>query len=152
MGLPRLTHYRRVLRLYLVQHASFAGLAVGIFVNAEILLGYFVDVSAGAVFGDLDDAAADLDVAVGILGIHQSHGHTRIAADILIFLASLCRIENNVFAIEVAPHRRDLRAAGWHQSAQRGEGALLEQITIFLGNNIRPETSLRSCSGMDSTL
>ena len=53
---------------YLVYHAHFAGLAVGIFVYAQIFLGHLVDVGAGAVFGNLDDAAADFEIAVGILG------------------------------------------------------------------------------------
>ncbi len=65
-----LAHDGGVFGLYFVEHADFAGLAVGILVDAEIFLGHLVDVGAGAVFGDLDDAAADFEIAVGILGVH----------------------------------------------------------------------------------
>ena len=49
-----------------VQDADFAGLAVGIFVDAEILLGHFVDLLGGAFFGDFNDTSADFQIAVGI--------------------------------------------------------------------------------------
>src|SRR5271156_5322182 len=49
----RLAHHRGVFGLHLVNEAHFAGLAVGIFVDAEIFLGQLVDAGAGALFGDL---------------------------------------------------------------------------------------------------
>src|ERR1700733_1549369 len=137
-GTPALlAHHRGVLGLYFVNDAHFAGVAVGIFVDAEIFLGQLVDVSAGAFFGDLDHAAADFEVAVGILWVHQSHGYARVAADVLIFLASLGGVENDVLAVEVAPHGRNLRTAVGHQGAEVGESALLEQVAVFFGDGWR---------------
>src|SRR5580698_2718896 len=65
-----LAHHRYVLGLYLVDHAHFAGLAVGIFADAEIFLGKLVDAGATTFFGDLNHAAADLEIPVGILRVH----------------------------------------------------------------------------------
>src|ERR1700677_1682038 len=55
-----LAHHLRVLGFDLVDHADFAGLAVGVFIDAEIFLGQLVDVGAGALFGDFDNAATNL--------------------------------------------------------------------------------------------
>jgi hypothetical protein len=54
-----LAHHRGVLGLHFVDHAHFVGLAVGIFFDSEIFFGHLVDVGAGALFGDLNDAAAN---------------------------------------------------------------------------------------------
>jgi hypothetical protein len=42
-----------------------------------------------------------------------------------------------MFAVKVAPHRRDLRPAIGHQRAQVGEGTLLKQIAVLLGDDFR---------------
>ena len=52
-----------------VEDADFAGLAERIFRIAEIFVGEAVDVIVGAFFGDLDDLAADFEIAIGIFGI-----------------------------------------------------------------------------------
>src|SRR5579864_6087901 len=47
----RLSHHRGVFGFDFVEDADFAGLAVGIFVYAEIFLGQLVDAFGGAFFG-----------------------------------------------------------------------------------------------------
>ena len=51
---------------------------------------------AGALFGNLDDRAANLEVAIGIVGIDDGHRDMGIAPDVFIFLASARRIGNDV--------------------------------------------------------
>ena len=140
-----LAHDLGVLGFDFIDHADLAGLAVGVFVDAEIFLGHLVDVGAGTVFGDLDDAAANLDVAVGIFGIDDGERDTRVAANVFIFLTALGGVEDDVLAVEVAPDGGDLRAAIGHEGGEAGEGALLEKIAIFFGDRFRHEISLRWC-------
>jgi hypothetical protein len=55
-----------VLGFDFVEHSDFAGLAVGVFIYAQIFLGHFVDVGAGAVLGDFYYSAADFQITVRI--------------------------------------------------------------------------------------
>src|SRR5205807_6527754 len=89
-----LSHHGGVFGLDFVEDADFAGLAVGIFVHAEILLGQLVDAVVGAIFRDLDDAATNFHKAVGIFGIVVREGHTGIAADVAVLLASFGGVED----------------------------------------------------------
>ena len=135
--LPRtvlLSHHRGVFRLDFVDDADFTGLAVGIFIDAEIFLGHFVDVGAGAVFGDFDDATTNFEIAVGIFRVHEGQGDAGIAADVFIFLTSLGGVEDDMVTIKVAPDGGDLRATVGHEGGEVGEGALLKQVAIFFGD------------------
>src|ERR1700686_570909 len=79
-NLSLLAHYGGVLGFDFVEHADFAGLAVGVFVDTEIFFRHFVDVGGGAVFGDFDYAAANFDIAVGIFRVHHTYRYARVAA------------------------------------------------------------------------
>src|SRR5262245_53716023 len=68
----------------LVDHAHLARLAVLVLVHPGVLLGERVDVGVRARFGRLRDAAADLEVAVGIVGIHDRERHLRRAPHVLV--------------------------------------------------------------------
>src|SRR5579862_4038960 len=133
--LAELAHYGGVFGFDFVDHADFAGLTVGIFIDTEIFFGHLVDVGAGAFFSDFDDAAANFQIAVGIFGIDQCEGDAGIAANVFIFLASFGGIEDDVFAVVIDPDGGDLRAAIGHERAKAGEGAFGEQITIFFGDS-----------------
>ena len=107
-----LAHDCCVLGLDFVKHADFTGLRVGIFIYSQIFFRQLVDAFVGAIFGDLDDATANLDITVGIFRIDDGHRNAGIAADVAILLASLGGVEDYALAVKVAPHRRDLRAEG----------------------------------------
>ena len=124
-------HCAEFLGFDFVEDADFAGLAEGVFRIAEIFVGEAVDVIIGAFFGDLDDFAADLEVAVRIFGIDDGERDARIATHVEIFDAATRGIHTDMFAVEVAPDRSDLRAAVFHECAEIGEGFLAEQIGIF---------------------
>src|SRR5246500_2239931 len=102
------SHYRGVFGFDLVEDADFAGLAVRILIDAKVLFGELVDAVVGAVLGDLGDAAADFQIAIGILRIHDGERDTRIAADVLILLTATGRVEDDMLAVEVDPDRSDL--------------------------------------------
>src|SRR5215469_5618518 len=66
---PRLIfspHHAGALGLDFVHDADLAGLAIGISVGAKVFLGHLVDVLVGVLLGDFYNAAADLEIAVGI--------------------------------------------------------------------------------------
>jgi hypothetical protein len=128
-----------VLGFYFVEDADFAGLAVGILIDAEIFLGHLVDVSAGALFGDLDDAAADFKIAVRIFRIDEGERDAGIAANILVFLTALGGVENDVLAVEIAPDGL-AKARFWNRSR------------YFSGMTADIKPSLRSCVEIDRTL
>src|SRR5436853_6571930 len=58
-------------------HADFPRLAAGVFVLAEVFLGQRVDVVIGALLRHPGHPAADLQVAVRVLGILDRDGHAR---------------------------------------------------------------------------
>jgi hypothetical protein len=82
-----------VLGLDFVDDAGFAGLGIGIFVYAEIFLCQLVDVIVGAIFGDFDDAAANLEIAVRVLGIDDGERDAGIAADVAVLLRPLAELK-----------------------------------------------------------
>src|SRR5579883_1858252 len=143
-GLPNgvLTHGGRVFGLDLVDHADFPGLGIGILVNAQVFLGHFVDVLAGALLGDLGHAAANFEVAVRVLRVHDGQRDAGIAADIAILLAPLGGVEDDVLAVVVDPHGSDLGASVGHEGAEAGEGALLEKVGILFRDGRSHESLL----------
>lgn len=134
-----LPHHRSVFRLDFVEDADFAGLAVGVFIDTEIFLRHLVDVFGGAFFGDLNNASADFEITIRIFGINDGDRHARVAADIAVLLPSPGGVEDEMIAVEIAPHRRNLRASIGHEGAQAGEGPLLEKIFVLVGDGLRHE-------------
>ena len=65
-----LTHHLSVVGSNFDNYADIAGLAVGVFILAEILLRQAVDMRVRTGFGDGGDVAADLDVAVGVVSVN----------------------------------------------------------------------------------
>src|SRR6266850_701900 len=104
-------HGAEFVRLDLVYHALFAGLAERVNVLAQIFLGQAVDVIVGALLSGFDDLAANLQVAVGILRVLNGQRDARIAGNVLVFQTATRRIDAHVFAIVVDPYRRHLRTA-----------------------------------------
>ena len=64
-----------------VDDAGFGGLAVGVFVDTEILFGHLVDMIVGTLLSDFDDAAANLEITVGILRIDDGQSVARGVAE-----------------------------------------------------------------------
>src|SRR4051812_15296644 len=62
-------HDGRGARLYLVDDADLAGLAIGVLVLAEIFLRERIDMGIGPGLGDARDPPPDLNVAIGVVGV-----------------------------------------------------------------------------------
>src|SRR5258707_9287732 len=131
-----LSHHGRVLRPDFVHHANFSRLGVGIFVLSQVLLRQFVDVLVCAVLGNLDHGAADLQIAIRIVGVDNGQRHSRIAAHVAVLLPAARRIKDYMLTVEVAPYRSDLRPSVGHQRAQTGECWLLEKVDVFFRNHV----------------
>src|SRR6266851_2205481 len=144
----QLSHSGRVLGFDFVQHPYFAWLTIGILVYAQILLGHLVDVFVGALLGNLLYFAANFNIAIRIIGVHDSQRHIRIAPHITIFLPASCGIENHMLAVIVHPHWCHLRPPVRHDCTEAGECLLFKQVLIFLGNSLRHETSLHFEAGI----
>ena len=106
-----------MLRLDLVHHPHFIGLAIRIFIDAKVFFGQLINVGVSALFGDFDYPAADFEIAIRIIGINNRQSYAGIAANVAIFLPSFGGIENDEVSVEVAPYWRYLRAAVGHQCA-----------------------------------
>ena len=113
----RSAHGAEFFGLDFVEDANFAGLAEGIFRISKIFVRQAVDVFVGTFFGDFDDLAANFHIAIRIFGIDDGERNARVAAHVEILDATARRIHANVFAVEVAPNGRDLRAAVFHEGA-----------------------------------
>src|SRR5437773_4691724 len=124
-----------LLGLDLHDHAHFTGLAVRIFVLAEILLRQLVDVRVRALFRHLDDAPPDAEIAVRIVGIGNRERDTWIAFEILRLDASARGVDENVDAVEVPPDGRDLRTAISVHRREIHERFLVDEIGVRLGNS-----------------
>src|SRR5258708_18228608 len=131
-----LAHHSSVLGPDFVHHANFSRLGVGIFVLSQVLLRQFVDVLVGAVLGNLNHGAADLKIAIGIVGIDDGQRHPRIAAPVAVLLPSARRIKNHILAVEVAPHPSDLRSSVGHSGAETGKSGLLEKVEVLFRNHV----------------
>src|SRR5712692_7541862 len=129
-----LTHGGKMFRLNFVDDTDFARLAIGILVLAKIFLRQAVNMFVGALFGDLRDPAADLQIAIGVLWVLDGHSHTRVAAKVAVFLAAARGVDANLLPIEIHPHRRNLRAPVGHQRGQVSKRGLAEEIEIFFGD------------------
>src|SRR4051812_6363320 len=124
-----------MLRLDLVEHSHFAGLAKRVFIFIEILLRHLVDVGVSALFSNFFYSPANLDIAVRVLRIHDGEGNTRFAAHIAVLLAAFRRVEDDVLAVVVNPNWCYLWTAVGHEGCEVGEGGFVEQIAILLGNS-----------------
>src|SRR5260221_6785776 len=132
-----------MLRLNLVNHPHFAGLAIRVLIGAEMFLGHLIYMGVGAVSCDLDDAAANLEVPVRVFGINHSQRSPRIAPHVLVLLSALGGVHDDEVGFNVAPYRRDLGLAIGHQGSQAGKSAFAEKIAILLRNDLRHEDLLR---------
>src|SRR5487761_80375 len=128
----KLTHHAVVFWRNLVKNAHFARLPERIDGLAEIFLRKLVDVFIGAAFGNLDDAAANLEIAVRILRVLNREGDARVAAHILVLHAAEGGIEYDVLAVEVHPYGSYLWTAIGHNRGQIRECRLLQQVRVFL--------------------
>src|SRR5580700_9941843 len=72
------THRADFIRLDLIEDAHFAWLAERVDGFAQILLRKFIDVIIGAGLGNFDDAAANLQIAIGVRWILERNGNARI--------------------------------------------------------------------------
>ena len=86
--------------------------------------------------GNLGHLAANFHIAVGIVGVQDSQGHARISSHAAVFLAAAGGIDQDIFAIIVAPSWGDLRVAAGHERNQICKGFLLEKVHEFLGNRL----------------
>src|SRR5215469_8863920 len=120
-----LAHARHRGRFDFVHDAHFAGLAVGVGVSAEILLRKRVDMRVGAGFDGAPDAAADLHIAVGVVGVHDRERHRRARFQGSRLDAALGRVHPDLPVGVVEPDRGYLRRSVRQYGRQIGKRLLL---------------------------
>ena len=81
-------HHGCVLGLDFVDHSGFRGLAIRVFVHAEVFFGHLVNVIVGSLLGNFHDAAADLKIAIGIIRIDDGQSDAGVAPYVAIFLSA----------------------------------------------------------------
>src|SRR6516165_3731972 len=71
---------------------------------------------------------------VRIIRILNTQSDYRIPPHVFIFSAALRTVDDNMFAVEFEPDRRDLRRTIAHESCELSERFLLKQIRKAVGN------------------
>src|SRR5437762_573866 len=112
--------------LDLGDHAHLAGPAVRILVLAHVFLGQRVDVLIGALLGHLHDAPAHLHVAIRVVRVLHGERDHRVRLEVLVLHAAAGRVDANVRAVEVAPHRRHLGLAVAADGGEVAESLLVD--------------------------
>ena len=112
------------------------GKKIRILVFAQVLLRQPVDVIDAALFGDFHNAAADLQIPVGVIGVLDGEGHAAIPAHVQVFLSSFGRVQEDVCAVVLQPNGRVLGGAVRVQGGEMGEDFLFEQVLEFLGHDL----------------
>src|SRR6202035_2660928 len=88
-------------RLDLVPDAHLAGLGGRVLVLAEIFLRERIDMRARPLLGGTRDAAADLQVAVRVVGIHDRQRHRRVRLQVARLDPALGGVHANDLAVVV---------------------------------------------------
>src|SRR3954447_15310880 len=100
---------------------------------AEIAMRELVDVLAGAVLGDVDDATAHLVVAAGVLGVRHVQRHPGVALDVADLLVPVHRVDQHVRAVGVDPRLRHLRRAVGHEGRQEAGTGEAQEVEETVG-------------------
>src|SRR6267143_3741464 len=127
-----LSHGLDGLGLDLGDHAHLAGPAVRILVLAHVFLGQRVDVLVGALLGHLHDAPAHLHVPIRVVRVLHGERDHRVRLEVLVLHAAAGRVDANVRAVEVAPHRRHLGLAVAADGGEVAESLLVEDVAILV--------------------
>src|SRR5262245_29602480 len=77
------------LRNDLIEDPHLIGLAKGVFVHIQVLFSHLVDVGISPLLGDLGDFAANAEVAVRILRVHDRESDFGIPPHVAVFYSSL---------------------------------------------------------------
>src|SRR3989304_629035 len=96
-----------VLRQDLDDDARLGLAAGGARLRPHVLARQLVDVVPGALVHHVDDAAADLDVAVSVGAVDDGEGDAGVAAQVARLLAALRRVDEEVGAVVGAPDGGD---------------------------------------------
>src|SRR4030095_5451718 len=102
---------------------------------SEILLGKAVDPRAGALLftNDLDHAATQAEVAVGVFRIKDTERDGAPEAKGAVLGPSLRCVENDILTVQIHPHRRYVRYPVWQNDANVNEHLLLEHLALLRG-------------------
>src|SRR5262245_41382552 len=116
-------------------HPSLSRGAIRVFFHSEILLGQAVDPRAGAPLftNDLDHAAAQAEVAVGVFRIEDTERDGAPEAQDVGLGPSLRCVENDILAVQIHPHRRYVRCPVWQNDANVNKHLLLEYLALLRG-------------------
>jgi hypothetical protein len=90
-------------------------------------------VRVGALVGDLDDAAGDVDPLVGVIRPGDGDGDARVAADVLRLDALRLGVDQDVVAFVVDPDGADLRGAVLVDGGEVSEGGRVEDLLVLVG-------------------
>src|ERR1700677_2250268 len=127
---PRGVH---VLGLHTDDHALFPGLAEGIDVLVQVLLGERVDVLVGALARALGDTAADLHVLVGVLEVLHGERDPWITLEVAHPAAPLGAVDYGVTVLDIDPYGDAVHGA---VGTQRGDVAEVLRLQQLLGSAI----------------
>src|SRR5215470_11673885 len=116
-------------------HPSLSRGAIRVFLHSEILLGKVVDPRAGATLftNDLDDAAAQAEVAVGVFRIKDTERDGAPETQDVGLGPPLRCVENDILTVQIHPHRRYVRCSVWQNDANVNEHLLLEYLALLRG-------------------
>jgi hypothetical protein len=92
--------------------------------------GELVQVLGRARLGQLDDPAADLEVAVGLVGVVAQQGDPRVMAHVALFGEAAHGVDPQALAVDVAPHHRGLRMPLGGDGGQGGHRWALGQVAV----------------------
>src|SRR6266403_3840133 len=99
-----LAHGADFLRFDLVSDAHFARFPERVNWISQIFFREFVDMVVRAVFGDFDDLAPNLQIAIGIGGVLDRNRNPGSAPDVLVLHAAPPRIEAPEISVVLHPH------------------------------------------------
>src|SRR5215211_4811058 len=97
-------------------------------VLVEVLLSQLVYQPDGALGGNLHNSAAYHRYAPGVARVYHVDRHARIAAHVLLLLATLDGVDQYVITIRLDPHLGNLRRAVRHKGGELAIGWLLQQL------------------------
>src|SRR3989338_956041 len=122
------------LRADFINDTDLSRLAERILFFSQIFFGQEIDVRVGPLLRNLRYFPLHRQVAISVVGIGNRERHFLIAPHVPVFDTSLSRVYSDIAPIQVAPDRRNLRAAVSHHGAEMGKGAFSKEISIRLWN------------------
>src|SRR4029453_17164979 len=122
------------IRRDLVDHPDLAGPSIRVAVLSEILLGQAIDMRVAPLLGDLDDAALDRQMAIGIRRINDRQGDGGVSPHVLVLHPTLGRVHPEELPVIVEPDGGHLGRPARHPGSQVSQRLLIvpQEVPVFL--------------------